>query len=250
MSNPVSFKRHNLPVTLVFTFAPAIFMLLAPYGLAQLDPLGKTIVLSSYFLIEAVLLLTIIWLVARKESSTIGAVIGYNRRVPSAVFLVLAAVGAGYAIYLRDYFSPPALREFSMSLMQAVPAWPSSIFARLPQHDAFFDRLGAIGVAGALVIGMISVAAASLMQTVYFRGFLLSRLDHWGVAAPIAITALFVMFHLGSPWFWPQFLLFTALWAFIAYFTKNVWIVAVSHVAMNTYSYVLALGAMAAGAGD
>lgn len=250
MATATSFKRHSLPVTLVFTFAPAIFMLLTPYGSALLDPLGKTAVLSSYFLIEAVLLLAIIGFVARKESSTIGTVIGYNRPVPWPVFLILAAAGAGYAIYMRDYLSLPALREFSMSLMQAAPGWPSSIFGRLPQHDAFFDGLGAIGTASALIVGMISVAAASAMQTVYFRGFLLSRLDHWGIAAPIVITLLFVMFHLGSPWFWPQFLLFTAVWAFIAYFTKNVWIVVISHVAMNTYSYVLALGAMAAGAGD
>lgn len=247
MTDPGPYKRHNFIQTLAFALAPGLFMLIAPYWLSALNGLGSTAVSSAYYLVEVVLLLAIIGFAAKRENASVIRVIGYNKRVSALAFLVLAAIGAGYAIYMRDYFTIPALNGFSMSVMNNMKDWPS-IFRRLPDHNGVFENAGNAGVALSMIVGMLSVGAASAMQTLYFRGFLLSRIDHWGIAAPVVITLLFVIFHMGSPWFWPQFLLLTAIWAFIAYFTKNVWIVLVSHVAMNTYSYLLALGAMALGA--
>ena len=235
--------RHSLLATVLFALTPGLFILVTPYWLTQFNALGSTTVLSLYFLVEAALLYGILLFVARREQSSMLAVFGYNKKISPILFVILAAIGAGYAIYMRDYFSLDALRNFSMSVMQALPGWPS-IFKSLPPHDSLFDKMGSSGPVLALIVSLISVGAASAMQTIYFRGFLLSRIDHWGIAAPAFITILFVIFHLGSPWMWPQFLLLTAIWAFIAYFTKNVWVVVVSHVAMNTYSQFLALGAI------
>lgn len=242
-----TFTRHGPGATLIYAFAPALFMLVAPYWLAALNPFGATIVSSVYFLTEALLLFGIIIFVARRESVSVLSVIGYNQPLPILLFLALAAVGAGYAIFMRDVFSFPPLQAFSMSVMQSMQGWPS-MFSRLPQHNAFFEGLGAAGRPAAIIIGAVSVGLASAMQTIYFRGFLLSRIDQWGLLAPIAIWILFVMFHLGSPWMWGQFLLLTAAWPFIAYFTKNVWAMVVAHVIMNTYGAFLAIGAMVLGA--
>ncbi len=238
-----TFVRHGPVVTLIYVFAPALFMLVAPYWLSALNRFGATIVSSAYFLTEAVLLLGVIAFVARRESRTVLAVIGYNRPLSVLLFLSLAAFGAAFAIYMRDFFSFPPLQAVSMSIMQTMEGWPS-LFARLPQHNAFFQEMGAVGRPAAIIVGAASVGFASAMQTLYFRGFLLSRIDHWGLLAPVAIWILFVMFHLGSPWMWGQFLLLTAAWPFIAYFTKNVWAVVVSHVVMNTYGALLAIGSM------
>lgn len=241
-----SSKKHGALKTILLAMAPALFMLISPYWLALLNPLGATVVLSAYYLVEAILLFAILLFVAKREGMTVGAVIAYNKPVSMILFIALAALGAAYAIYMRDYLQLPGLRAFSMSLMQAMPGWPS-IFGRLPQHDHFFDSLGAAGAPLSLIFGALAVGIASMMQSLYFRGFLLSRLEHLGIGAPIIITLLFVVFHLGAPFFWPQFLLLTAIWAFIAYFTKNVWIVVVSHVIMNTYTQILMLGSMALG---
>lgn len=227
--------------------APALFMLVSPYWLTVFNSFGSGIVLSAYFLTEAILLAAILVFVAKREGRPLKAVIGYNQPVAPWIFVLLAGFGAAYAIYMRDYLQIPALQAFSMSLMQNLQGWPS-IFGRLPPHNQFFEGMGAVGSPLALIWSAITVGAASMMQTLYFRGFLLSRLDHLGLAAPVFITLVFVVFHLGSPYFWPQFLLLTGVWAFIAYFTKNVWIVLVSHVIMNTYNQVLALGALALGA--
>jgi len=240
-----TFARHSIGVTLVYVFAPALFMLVTPYWLSALNPLGATIVSSAYFLTEAALLFGVIVFVARRESGTILSVIGYNRPLPILLFLILVAVGAAYAIYMRDFFSFPPLRAFSMSVMQSMQGWPS-LFSRLPQHNAFFEGLGSAGRPVAIIIGAVSVGLASAMQTIYFRGFLLSRVDHWGILAPVAIWILFVVFHLGSPWMWGQFLLLTALWPFVAYFTKNVWAMVGAHVIMNTYGAFIAIGTMVA----
>lgn len=233
---PASETQWPVKRLILFALAPGLVMLPLPYLLSLLDGLGRTVVLSSYFLFEAVLLFAIIAFVGRREGKEVLAVIAYNTPVRWPLFLAFAAAGAAWAIFMRDFFRPQALMDISMAVMRGMDGWPS-IFARLPQHDIAFIGIPKV----ATFVGMIAVAAASAMQTLYFRGFLLSRVDRLGWLAPTLITALFVVFHMGSPWFWPQFLLLTLPWAFIAFWTRNVWIVLVSHVTMNTYSSLLIL---------
>ena len=227
--------QNTMVKTLGLVFLPALIMLVSPYLLTHMADAGRTLVLSSYYLVEVIVLAGIMMWVVKKERSSFKNIIGYTKRVSFWVFIGFAAFGAAYAIYMRDFLPLPGLRSVSFDIMSKMQGWPS-IYAMLPAHDGVFEDAGkGLGIAG-LLISTLAVSLASMMQTLYFRGFLLSRLERFGWLAPVIITFLFVVFHLGSPWFWPQFLLLTLSWAFIAYFTKNVWIIVVSHVAMNSYS--------------
>ena len=189
---------------------------------------------------ETFLLLAVIALVAHRENSSIKSAIGYCKKTGSTIFVSLAAFGAIWAIVARDYLQVPGFMMLSRSIMELLPGWPS-IYSRLPQDDGIFAALGTGGEALSLLLGTITFVSASIMQSLYFRGFLLSRLDRLGWRAPALIAVLFAMFHMGSPFFWHQFLFVTLPWAFIAYRTINVWIVVVSHAAMNSYSGIFEL---------
>lgn len=243
---PRELPAHSTIATVVFALVPGFVMLLVPYGLSVLDPLGRTTVLSAYYLVEVILLLTIMGWVARREGISLRRLIGYTRPLAPAAFVVLAMIGALWAIGVRDFLQVDAFRAWAMTVQGIMPAgWPS-IYARLPATDTLFEG-GTAVTALALVVGTVSVTLASIMQSLYFRGFLLSRIDHLGWTAPALITVLFVVFHMGSPPFWHLFLLLTLPWAFIAYGTKNVWVVVVSHAVMNSYSGIFALFAQAVG---
>lgn len=242
------FEQRSLGVTCLLALVPGALMLLVPYMVAALDGLGRTLVLSSYFLVETILLFAIMRWFARRAGASFRSVLGYERAIGWPVFVVLAAFGALWAIGVRDFFRPDWVSAWAATVQGVMPeGWPS-IFARLPGHDELFGG-GPIVQAAGLIVGTLSVALASLAQTLYFRGFLLSGVDRLGWWAPVLITGLFVVFHMGSPPFWHVFLMLTLPWAFIAYATKNVWIVAVSHIIMNSYSGVIALLMLAAGGG-
>lgn len=243
-SNYISLPTLPLMQVSILALGPGFLMLFAPYGLGALFDWGRTVILSSYYLAEAGLLFAIMYFFAQRHSISLKEVVRYNRPVPKSFFLMLAGLGALSAVFFRDIFTAQALTDFSMRGMQLMKGWPS-VYGMLPAHDGPFVEGVRFLEISAVLVETLAVSVASLMQTLYFRGFLLSRIDGLGVRAPIIITVLFVMFHMGSPWFWPQFLLLSMPWAFIAYFTKNVWIVVVSHIVMNSYSGLWYIGVRA-----
>lgn len=231
---------RSLGQTVLLALVPGLVILVVPYGVVALNAFGRTAVLSSYYVIETILLFGIMSVYARRSGLTLRAVIGYNASVKPAVFILLAAFGALWAIGVRDYLRMDWIMTWAGAVQSVMPeGWPS-IFARLPGHDALFEGDGLPQVFG-LIVATSTVVLASLAQTLYFRGFLLSGIDRMGLMAPTLVTLLFVVFHMGSPPFWHVFLMLTLPWAFIAYRTKNVWIVAVSHMVMNGYHGIFAL---------
>lgn len=230
-------------MTVLLALAPGLVMLVVPYAVASFNSFGRTIVLSSYYVSETILLFGIMYLCAKRGGISLKAIIGYNAPLKPAVFLLVAAAGAIWAIGVRDYLRMDWIMAWAGAVQAVVPeGWPS-IFAQLPGHDALFDEGGLPQVVG-LIIATSAVVLASLAQTLYFRGFLLSGIDRIGLLAPALITLLFVVFHMGSPPFWHVFLMLTLPWAFIAYGTKNVWVVAVSHMVMNGYHGIFALAGL------
>jgi hypothetical protein len=43
-----------------------------------------------------------------------------------------------------------------------------------------------------------------ITEELYFRGFLLPRIDRYGIWAPVLNTFLFSIYHVWTPWRWPQ----------------------------------------------
>jgi uncharacterized protein len=73
----------------------------------------------------------------------------------------------------------------------------------------WFFSLFMIGNAGAqthlilliaILLNIITNLAASFVEELYFRGYLLPRLAHLGAWAPLINTVLFSLYHLFSPW--------------------------------------------------
>lgn len=236
-SVPAQPVERSVLLTMCLALVPGLMMLVSPYVLEVLDPVGRTAVLSSYYLAEAVMLFGIMFLFAKRRQQSFSEVIGLTQPMPIAVFIVLAAFGAAWAIAFRDFYHPEWVGSWAQSVQGTMPSgWPS-IFARLPAHDNFFEGFEFFG----LLVGTVSVVTASLAQSLYFRGFLLSGIMRLGWIAPTLITFIFVVFHMGSPPFWHVFLMLTLPWAFIAYWKKNVWVVAASHMVMNGYGGVLVM---------
>ncbi|GAB4519599.1 MAG: hypothetical protein Tsb0010_03910 [Parvularculaceae bacterium] len=243
-------RQYGLGGLLLFTFAPAIVVMFARGGAIVLEPLGGGIAISAFFALEAVILSVFLYAFSKREGafSWRGA-IPYQARLSPVLFVFLLLGATAYAIYFRDFFRWRPLMEAAGHLQNALAFWPPDWLRGPPFGVTYDDATPLATKLGLLTFGMVAVGAASFMQTLYFRGFLLPRMEYLGWAAPFANTALFVAFHLHSPPFWHLFFIFTLMWGVVAYAFRNVWVAVISHVIFNTYSYVLIMGQEIAAAG-
>jgi membrane protease YdiL (CAAX protease family) len=94
---------------------------------------------------------------------------------------------------------------------------------------------------------ILNVFVGPIVEELYFRGYLTSKLSRFGVGAPIIVTVLFSLYHLWLPF---QNLFRIAVFFPAAYFAwkeKNIFISMVFHCVSNlfsTISFLIALYAV------
>jgi len=69
-------------------------------------------------------------------------------------------------------------------------------------------------------------------QELYARGFLLPRMAHMGIGAPLLNATNFAIFHFAAPWNWPVFFAVSLAWSLLVYFMRSVRIGLVGHIGM------------------
>ena len=227
-------KWHQL---VVWTFAPAALVLLAK-GLANmiLSGAGGIVATSGYLFAEAGILIAFMAYLSNKEhrKSPFDAVL-YRRTLPFWMFITATLIAMVYAIYFRDFFNWGALNAFSGTLRDYMGFWPPSWLQRPARGFPIDPQQGQAAIVFGYALLMLAYGCASACQTLYFRGVLLPRMARFGWWAPFLNTGLFAAFHLSSPWFWPQFFIFTLMWGLVTTYTRSVWPAVMAHVIFNTY---------------
>lgn len=79
---------------------------------------------------------------------------------------------------------------------------------------------------------VIFTGIGGFTQELYARGFLLPRMAHMGVIAPVLNALFFAMMHLAGPWGWPVFFVTSLIWAVAVFWTRSVKIGLVGHIGM------------------
>ncbi|MDJ0709486.1 MAG: CPBP family intramembrane metalloprotease [Woeseiaceae bacterium] len=235
-------KQYPLGHLLLLTFVPAMAVLIVKGLSRNLESLGGVAASSSYLFAEALILASIIIIVTRIEGPlSLRNAIPYQARRGAAVLIAALIVSTVWSIYFRDHFRWQALSELSAWIRAHLDFWPPEFLRRPNSGYPLPEAIPLAQKIGLYVTSLLAFGTASAMQTLYFRGFLLPRMDRLGWMAPIANSLLFVVFHLSSPWFWPQFFIFTLMWGVVTYATRNVWPAVISHVIFNTYGFAGAI---------
>lgn len=244
---PAALDRHNEPpderVTYAWGWIIALSFLpgLAQVGFRQLltpvHGLGYEVVWTFYFLAEVLILIAFMWAVGRREGSlSLRSLVPYNQPVGLKWFLALLVASTALAIFFRDFFQSDWLNDLATLLRSALTGWPPAVF---PENNSFVEGLSGWRLSLFSLIGTLTIVAASGMQTLYFRGFILPRMPRLGWWTVIFNCVFFSMYHLSSPWFWGHFLLYTFIWGVVTHMTRNVWIAVVSHMIFNSYAVIL-----------
>jgi CAAX protease family protein len=221
---------HVLPGVLIF-----LFYIAAAPALMRLGFLRVSALLLAFLVVGMPLQLGIMERQARAEGKdSIRQIIGLQQRMP--FWLAGALVVGSFALAIGVLARLP-LEQTSTYLAENVFWWfPAA--ARPAQTSA---GAGALVLAILILQVLIDGIANPVVEEVYFRGFLLPRLAHFGWLAPFINTALFTVAHLWQPYNYVTIFLMVLPLTLITWWRKSIYVQMVAHCLANTVGAAMSL---------
>lgn len=149
------------------------------------------------------------------------------------------------------YKNPIAIKHY-LWLVPLLLVWAAGIFTFLKPFDEFiktnlfgwipekFILAGDFTVLAKpqllisfLLVFLVVGIFAPIVEEIYFRGFLLPRMEWMGRAAPIVNALLFSLYHFWSPWQMITRFIAIVPFCYVAYKTKNIKIAIIVHCLLN-----------------
>ena len=238
---PARVRQLSTPALLVLHIVPgavmtAGFVLLAPLA----ESLGFPPIAALLAAIVVVLVpteLAILALAARAEGGSIASLIPYRSPIAARtwawlwpVLIVLAFLGFG----LHQAIEPALIERFFGWL----PEWYVSPIV-LDQIGEYSATAWLLTLAAYLVINGL---LGPIVEELYFRGYLLPRMDRFGRWAPLVNVSLFSLYHFWSPWQIVARILGIGPTVYAVWWKRNVWLGIAVHCALNTLGVLLVAG--------
>lgn len=86
------------------------------------------------------------------------------------------------------------------------------------------------------VLFALSITLGGAVEELYFRGYLLPRMESLGIWAPVAHIVLFSLYHFWTPWENITRLLALSPWVFAVWRTRNIYFSLLIHIIINLFS--------------
>lgn len=226
--------RHGVATTVTLHLAPGVALVAAALPLGRLAMAGglppAAGLMTATMLVLIPIQLGLIATAARQRTGSWwprGA-LGYTRRLPARVLAGLSLATLAWAGLAFALTTPvgETLRAVAFSW------WPGELdyTAHLADPRRYTPGL----LAGVWIAGLaITTVTAPVVEELYFRGFLLPRLEHLGRWAPVVNTALFALYHAWSPWQIITRIVATLPLYYATWRTRAIWLAIIVHVALN-----------------
>jgi uncharacterized protein len=133
-------------------------------------------------------------------------------------------------------------------VVERLPSWVPDSILQFAQTNADGDLPSAGIIAALLIIAFVfNGLVGPMTEELYFRGFLLPRIDRYGVWAPVLNTLLFSIYHMWTPWRWPQIAVGFLPLALAAWRTRSIYVSMIAHVTVNIVFLLMLTASFAAG---
>jgi membrane protease YdiL (CAAX protease family) len=216
---------------------PGALMTLAFVALAPIvEAIGFPPIMALLVAIVGVLVpfeLGVVLWAGRGTGSRLGA-IPYRRPVPlrTGLWLVPALIVAAFVGFgLHQMIEPQLIK----SLFGWLPQW----FVTPISMDRVGEYSSAVWVVTLALFFAINGFVGPIVEELYFRGYLLPRMERLGRWAPLVNVSLFSLYHFWSPWqFFARILGFGAT-AYAVQSKRNVYLGMVVHCSLNTIAVLL-----------
>ena len=179
-----SLALHILPGVAMLAFVALVAPLLRSRGLPPIFA-GKLAILCVLVPLELGYLLYLGW--KRNGRPSLRGVVRYRDSIPWWQYLVIAPLMIVWFLAVMSWW-----RQFAIDWLASLPPW---LIEPTP-----LDPSGPYGQGVRLTLLVVSLLLSGLLAPVveelYFRGYLLPRIDRLGWRAPLLSAALFALYHL------------------------------------------------------
>jgi uncharacterized protein len=157
------------------------------------------------------------------------AAVDYDTKLPRGWLLRVGAALAGWMLLFVV-----AWMVFFDRLLAPAFAWMPQELFQFSAIDTGTDPV----VGGALLLMVAAIFVCNgivgpVVEELYFRGHLLPRLDRFGARAPVLHGVLFALYHVWTPWRWPQVLLGGLPMYWMAWRKRSIWVSMTAHIMIN-----------------
>lgn len=226
--------QHGIGLSIMLHLFPGLvltmgFLVLAPVLVAMELPALLALILLDAFIVLP-LMIVILWYAARKErrQGSEQPFIPYRHALPWHTLLLLSLVSLLWAVLVFALVAPSGdwLRT---SIFHWVPAWFD--LGHYLESPASYRQAAIIVTwwSGLFVTSL----AAPVVEEIYFRGYLLPRIDRLGARAPMVNLVLFAVYHFWSIWYAPVRVLALIPMVYLIWFKRCIYIGIIVHVLLN-----------------
>lgn len=228
-------KQLSILGIVLYHLFPAVPTLLFAIFLAHPAWTTNLPIFVSLLISFALFLIPIQWLIiyfwSYKEKKQIRDIIAYNEKKSKSKTVIWSIPCIIFAAFV-----------FTIGTKIEKPFW--SIYNGIP-HWFIIDRYAHFsGKMLSIVIVLNYILRGLLLpitEEIYFRGFLLPRMEKLGKYAPIVSAALFSIYHLFAPWENVSRTLAVLPFVYLVWKKKDIWIGVISHCAVNLLSCTVLL---------
>lgn len=133
-------------------------------------------------------------------------------------------------------------------VIERLPSWVPESILSFAQTSTGGDLPSAGVFAAFLVTAFVfNGLVGPVTEELYFRGYLLPRIDRYGVWAPVINTLLFSLYHVWTPWRWPQIAVGFLPLSLAAWRTRSIYVSMIAHVIINVVFLVMLTASFVAG---
>ena len=175
--------------------------------------------------------LGIMAIVARKQGITLRELILFRNKMPLGKTLMWSVP---LLIFCAATFTLlPSVEHPLWSIFDWIPEW-----FRLDRFDIGSISKGVLWLS--LVLGfLLNGILGPYVEELYFRGFLLPRMNRLGKAAPLVNVVLFSIYHFFTPWENITRIVALTPMVYGVWYNKNIRIGIIVHMALNIGSMVM-----------
>lgn len=194
---------------------------------AGYPPIAALLVAIAFVILPSEL--AILWFARSRARAAGKPLIPYRERMPASswgwlVPVLLLAALVGSAILM---FAEVAVAK---GLFSWLPAWYlRPIDFQLVDH--YSASTWVVTVAAYMLLNGL---AGPIVEELYFRGFLLPRMDRFGRWAPLINAALFSLYHFWAPWQFLSRLAAVAPFVYAVRWRRNIYLGMAVHILLNT----------------
>ena len=224
-----SIVNHLYP-GIIITFG---FIVLTPILIQRHYPPQLSLLLCVLIIALPLLLGHLFWAKKKEGLKSIWALNGYTNKLPTGR-LVLYALGLVVFAFIIWGITQPLNQLISDYLFSWLPYWYTV------QDFSGYDKdvIQLTLILNLILNGFI----APFVEELYFRGYLLPRMDVWGKWAFVANAVLFSLYHFWQPYIYLTLLLSLLPMTYMVWKTKDLRLGILTHCLLNLIGALLSFG--------